>query len=276
MGGFRVSRIPYQLKRSINKFLLCVCAYLRRNWLGMRKIWSIYLSVLLVHFLAVPVSRAGAEEIDWVMIEARLVPQNCSKPLECVPKSSLILRNLAFMEQDETRELALFLNRIATVRGIDAKDNLNYSSPMMIQTLHQKPKADKPLLLKGHPGVYFDSTTLDSISESKAFSEFVRVQLSAAGVRFLSKEEVEHIPGRPKLSIRFNRHRESEGCIIPFSVSMSISEETVLVRNPALKTTSTIWSGSVRENLANRNYRPESAIRELVEKFLADWNAAQA
>lgn len=243
------------------------------------QIWRLFfLSIVFLGSICLTSVGGKAEEIDWIMIEARMVPQNCAKPMECIPKSSLILRNLAFMEQKETRELALFLNRIATVRGLGEpqKDPLNYSKPQMVDTFHAQATVEKQRLLKDHPGVYFDSTSLDSIAEVETFSDYIRTHLSSVGLKFLSKDELERTPGRPKLSVRFNRHRESEGCIIPFSVSLSITEESVLVRDPSLKTTSTIWSGSVRENLANRNDRPSSAIRELVEKFQVDWQAAHS
>lgn len=232
---------------------------------------------LHVFACALSAGAATAEPVDWVMIEARLVPQTCSKPMECIPKSSLILRNLAFMEQAETRDITMFLNRIATIRGISdtTTDALNLSTPALVNKFHEQTPSDKHELLRDHPGVYFDSKTLDSVPESEGFSDFLRTQLTAAGVRFLAKDEWQKMPGKPKLTVRYSRHRESEGCIIPFSVNLSITEEAVLVRSPGLKTTSTIWSGTVRENLANRNYKPTSAIRELVDKFLCDWTSAQ-
>jgi hypothetical protein len=144
-----------------------------------------------------------------------------------------------------------------------------------VNKFHAQMPSEKRELLRDHPGVYFDSATLDSVPESEGFSEFLRTQLTAAGVRFLTKDEWLQMPGKPKLTVRYSRHRESEGCIIPFSVHLSITEEAVLVRAPDLKATSTIWSATVRENLANRNYRPTSAIRELVDKFLRDWTNAQ-
>lgn len=224
------------------------------------------------------VGTAGAEPVDWVMIEARLVPQTCSKPMECIPKSSLILCNLAFMEQADTRDITLFLNRIATIRGISdtTTDALSFSTPALVDRFHEQEPSEKRELLRDHPGVFIDATALDSDPESAGFSDFLRTQLTAAGLRFLTKGEWALAPGRPRLSVRYSRHRESEGCIIPFSVHLSITEDAVLVRSPSLKSTSTIWSGTVRENLANRSYRPSSAIRELVEKFLHDWNAAQS
>lgn len=225
-----------------------------------------------------PAESQSTQPVDWVFFEARLLPKSCAKPVECIPKSSLILRNLAFVDPKDTREITLFLNRLATIRGIsdEAVDALNYSKPLLVNRFHAERAPEKTALLRHHPGVYFDSTALDANPETRALSDYLRTRLTAAGMRFLSKEEMEQTPGRPKLSLRYARHRESEGCIIPFSLSLTISEEVVLIRDPELKSTTTIWSGTIRENLANRNYRPASGIRELVDKFLVDWLEAQA
>lgn len=234
--------------------------------------------VLIAFVIGLLPKLAEANPVDWVMIETRLVPQTCSKPLECMPKSSLVLRNMAFLEPTETRELTLFLNRIATIRGISDVmiDSLNYSQAPLVERFHKVALSEKSAFLRHHPGVYFESTKLDETPETEAFSDYVRTNLLAAGVPLLSKEEHDKTPGRPKLTIRYSKHRESAGCIIPFSLTLSITEEVVLVRSPGLKTTTTIWSGTVRENLANRNYSLTSGIRELVDKFLEDWRAAQA
>ena len=93
---------------------------------------------------------------------------------------------------------------------------------------------------------------------------------------FLSKEEWQATPGRPQLKVRYSARKESEGCIIPFSVSISVIEEAVLVRDADLKVSATVWAKTVRQNLANRNYTIQSALREAVEQFNADWRSANA
>ena len=134
--------------------------------------------------------------------------------------------------------------------------------------------AEKLAPLVNHPGVHFDSTALDADPLTAGFAGHIRTSLSQAGVRFLSKEEMEATPGRPRLSIRFQPRSESEGCIMPFSVSLSVSEETVMARNPAIKLSGTAFAATAKENLANRNYSPESALHEVVTQFVESWQAA--
>ena len=92
----------------------------------------------------------------------------------------------------------------------------------------------------------------------------------------LTKEEMEMTPGRPTLTVNFSPRRESEGCIIPYSVSMAIKEEVVMVRDTTIKLSGNAWAGSVRENLANRNFTPTSALNEVLQKLEKDFTAANS
>ena len=67
---------------------------------------------------------------ETVLIEARRFPQACRDPLQCIPESQLILRNLASFGTNESREVMSFLNRISSIRGItdERYDRLNSST----------------------------------------------------------------------------------------------------------------------------------------------------
>lgn len=212
----------------------------------------------------------------WLLIETRDLPGQCSRPLSCIDRSTLALRNLVAVSAGERDMLLRTLNGLSTIRGLP-EETTNQSMILpetMIATLHPLPKAANLDALIGHPGVFFDPTTLDADEATAGFSAFVISQLTAAGVPLLSQDEMDNTPGRPQLSVRFSPRTESAGCIIPFSVSMAVSEETVMVRNPTLKTSGSAWSGLVKENLANRNYSPMSALQELVTAFVTDWKSA--
>ncbi|WP_421749827.1 hypothetical protein [Cognatishimia sp.] len=219
-------------------------------------------------------SHAVANEL--VLLEARRLPQACGEPLSCIPQSQLLVRNIAALDQRESREIMSFLNRISSIRGISDThiDTLNTSKAVIAKRYHAPAKAEKLDLLRHHPGVYFDTEKLDQKEDTQSFGSYVKTQLGAAGVKFLSKEDWEETPGRPTLTLRYSARRESEGCIIPFSVSLSISEEAVLVRDASLKVSGTIWAATTRQNLANTNYTSTSALRETVDKFLTDWKMA--
>lgn len=190
-------------------------------------------------------------------------------------QSQLALRNLIHLPRSERNVLLQVLNSAASIRGLpeELPTQSNMSTDSMIPVLHPIPKAEKLAPLINHPGVYFDPTTLDSNVETGNFSPYIRQELTKVGVRFLTKEEWENTPGRPVLSVRFSKRAESAGCIIPFSVSLSISEETAMVRNPSIKINGNAWSGVVKENLANLNFTPMSALVKIVDNFVKDWSS---
>ena len=214
---------------------------------------------------------------NWVVIEARDILGQCQQPITCVGSSEFAMRSILNLGHDERNILLSTINSIATIRGLpeeDAPPTAQMSLPALSEALHPLPKAEKLMPLVDHPGVYFDSTRLDEDETTADFSAQVRARLSAAGVRFLTEEEMEATPGRPTLVVSYAVRRESAGCIIPFGVSMSINEETAMVRNPAIKLAGRAWSKQQKENLANNNYTPIDALTEVLDAFVADWTEA--
>lgn len=214
---------------------------------------------------------------NWVVIEARDLPGECLQPLTCVAQSEFALRSILNLGHDERSIFLSTINSIATIRGLpeeDASPPVNMSLPELSAALHPLPKAEKLLPLVDHPGVYFDSTKLDETESTIDFSAQVRARLTEVGVRFLTKEEMEATPGRPTLVVSYAVRKESAGCIIPFGVSMSINEETAMVRNPTIKLSGRAWSRQQKENLANNNYTPTDALTEVLDAFVADWTEA--
>jgi len=213
---------------------------------------------------------------DWLFVETHSIPGQCSQPVSCLNKADLLQRNILFVPIEEQLALLQFLNQISAIRGVDTglDGHATVSYNDITAQLHSVPPGEKLAALIKHPGVYFDSEKLDADPATASFATYVRTHLTQLGVRFLTEEERDETPGRPTLSVRFTARTESAGCIIPFSLSMSISEETVMVRNPGIKTSGSAWAGSAKENLANANYTPESALKEVVEKFKKDWETA--
>ena len=235
----------------------------------MRKAFRNILTLFAVLGLSWPVA---AE--DWVMVETRELPSSCADPMNCDDPSRLLFRNFLSLRNSEKSTFSQLLNSMSTIRGVPDDVTLPACRKTVEKAAHPPPVATKPELLAGHPGVYFDSTRIDGMDIAAGFSGEVRERLAAAGVTFLTEEEWQATPGRPALSLNFSARKESAGCIIPFSVSLSIKEEVLLVRNTGLKTTTSIWAGSVRQNLTSTNYQPANALDDLVVKFLADWGKA--
>lgn len=211
----------------------------------------------------------------WLMIEARDLPIQCVRPLDCTSQGNLVMRNLFHFPRHERQILVQTLNSLATIRGVPevGLGQTMVSSAEHISVLHALPKADRLATLIDHPGVFFDSTRLDGNIQTAEFSPIVRRELTNAGVRFLTEDEWQATPGRPTLSVRYKPRTESAGCIIPFEVSLSISEESVMVRNPAIKVSGSAWSGKAKENLANTNYTPISALEQVLKSFVTDWKS---
>ena len=232
---------------------------------------SVLLAFVALLSAAMPLS---AQSKDWVYIEARALPPGCGDPLGCVRKARPVLRNLMRVTREERETLLRVVNQISMIRGISDQDLPETDFADVIPQLHNVDVADRLAPPVNHPGVYFDSAKLDADPKFVGFSAFVRKELTAAGLRFLTKEQMEATPGRPTLSIRYTERRESAGCIIPYAISFSVNEEYVMVRNPSLKKTTAIWSASARENLAIAHFTAMDALNEGVAKLAADFRTA--
>lgn len=224
--------------------------------------------------LSLMVPRIAVAE-DWLLVETRKVPDSCAHPLICLPKSELASRHLLKLTRKNQNSFFGFLKSVASVSGIPdaAVAGLHPPEP---QALHKLDLAPKLRPLVDHPGVYFDTVKLDEGEVTAEFSEYIKRKLGALGLKFLTEEEWEATPGKPTLSIRYAARLESAGCIVPFSVSMTLKEEVVLVRDPSQKISATIWSYSRRQNLANTNYGPTNSLWEIVAKFEKDWREANS
>ena len=214
---------------------------------------------------------AGAQ--SWLMIEARAIPSSCSDPIACIPQSRTLIRNLISLGRTDAAALLRNLNALSTIRGIP-DTAAGISNATLVPLLAAQPMAEDLAPLVGLPGIHFDAGKLDEDPLTAGFAEHVRSQLAQAGIRLLTADELEEVPGRPTLSLRFAKRTESAGCIIPFSVSLSIREEVVMVRDPARKIGTTIWSSLVRENLANDNYTPGHALDEAIKRLIGDFRTA--
>ena len=234
----------------------------------MMRIWILVIGLMI----GLTLPSAGLAN-DWILVETRKVPKTCVHPLICVPKSKLTSRHLLNLTRQNRENLYEFLNSVASVSRIpdSAVVGLCKPDPQAFHTLEIAPKL-APLI--NHPGVFFDSSKLDGTEASADFSAQIRKRLEALGLKMLTKEEWEATPGRPTLSMRYAARLESAGCIVPFSVSMTIKEEVVLVRDPSQKINATVWSYSRRQNLANTNYSPTNALLEVLERFEKDWREA--
>lgn len=211
-----------------------------------------------------------------LLVDVHEMPLDCPTPSACVDAASPLMTNILSLSSDESSVLQRILNAGAIVRGVPRNVTSGLCKADRTEELQAIPKAERLSPLINHPGVYFDSTKIDEDETTANFSKGVRAVLERIGLKLLTKEEMEMTPGRPTLTVNFSPRRESEGCIIPYSVSMAIKEEVVMVRDTTIKLSGNAWAGSVRENLANRNFTPTSALNEVLQKLEKDFTAANS
>ncbi|MEL7026234.1 MAG: hypothetical protein AAGO57_03250 [Pseudomonadota bacterium] len=215
-----------------------------------------------------------AQDGTWTMIEVRAVSKACEELADCIGASRVMMRNVLDLNTAEQDQLGQVIETLSTADSIPDDVAFEGHLPAATAYLHGLPMAEKTDALKNHPGVYFDSSKLDENNDIPGFSDFIRQEMDRIGLKLLTEEEMLATPGRPKMSVRYSGFRESGGCIIPFSVALSITEDVALVRDPSLKLSTAVWSGSVRQNLTSVAYAPDNALRELIEKFVVDYTGA--
>jgi len=240
----------------------------------MHDLLSRWLACLAASCFLAFVPGGGARADSLLLVDVHQMPLDCLTPKECIEQAEPLMTNILSLSRDETSALTRVLNSSAVVRGLHPSATSGLCRAKIPKELHELPKSDRPAALVNHPGVYFDSARLDGTDATADFAGKVRDTLKRIGLKIWPKEGGEATPGRPTLSVSYSARKESEGCIIPFSVAISIKEEVVLVRDLTLKTSATVWAASARQNLANLNYTHQSALNELLEKFVKDYQKA--
>jgi len=233
---------------------------------------------LVLAALSAQVRPINAQDLHWLFVEAKLLPHDCEKPQDCVGHAVHLLRNYMALTPDQVLYLSQLIDQHSSIRALADGEHTVFDTSAnnidLVVALHGHSMAEKPPLLHKHPGVYFDRTKLDANEMSAGFADHLLERLAETGLKVLTEEELETTPGRPTLAMRVSAFRESAGCVTPYSVSLSISEETVLVRDPSKKMSGTIWSGSAKQNLSNSNHTIRHALEEAVAKLVDDYRQA--
>ncbi|WP_299842968.1 hypothetical protein [uncultured Jannaschia sp.] len=130
--------------------------------------------------------------------------------------------------------------------------------------------------LKGLDGVHADFRGIrgpagymgDFGSETQ---NFMLQAFAEAGIPLFDKEEIEAVPGRPTLSIRFAP--EVSGCK-PWSVSLSLSQTVVLDRDHGKALTAGTWSAASGQDEANVEFGAADAVKTVIAAFVVAWQEA--
>lgn len=137
--------------------------------------------------------------------------------------------------------------------------------------------SDKLEALRGLQGLYVDVSELKAPEGYQGefgaeLQKEVERRFEAAGIRMVTKEEVERIPGQPKLSVFFSATDPDTGCW--WSVFSTLTQTAILTRDINVKLNVGTWAfmkGFDPDQLDATEYE---AIVEVFDKFVEDFVAA--
>jgi hypothetical protein len=221
---------------------------------------------------------------NWVFVEALVFPEGCETWTACLDDTTDSRRNIMAMDDDITNSFLTALDAMAEIRNVpkpaETEPMEEPTTPRVINIMDVIPQLSilevtkRPDVLRGLPGIYFDASRVVGDGNSDRFiAEFTQM-LGTAGIPIFTEEEALLLPGAAKMSVSLSIMADNGGCILPFTASLSIKEELVLVRDPTIKIESATWSGRVAQNFANTNYGGYDALRDAAQKFIDDYLAA--
>lgn len=148
-------------------------------------------------------------------------------------------------------------------------------------TLNFDPEALEPAakleVLRDLPGVYFDLTKLKAPEGfvgafGKNLDVAFRGRFKRAGIRLLTKEQVEATPGQPVMNVYFSHTNPKTGCW--YSVFASLTQTALLTRNPLVKFKAGTWSTSSGVKTVSEGGTEYDAILWVADKFVRDYLVA--
>jgi hypothetical protein len=134
--------------------------------------------------------------------------------------------------------------------------------------------------LSGLPGVLLfvrdikPDAEQDGLSKTSIYTDVDR-QLRVAGIRILTQEEWDKLPGRPMLSIEIVTQKARGISLYIFGVEVSLSEQVTALRSGRSITAST-WESDVIGNVSEANLAESvrDNIRGEVDKFINAYRTA--
>ncbi len=97
-----------------------------------------------------------------------------------------------------------------------------------------------------------------------------------AGLTVVSPDELQDIPGQPKLNIYFSfrGHEPDNRCDYVFSIFASLSQTVLLTRDIRVKVSAGVWSYSTGSTAKDHSGNEADAILRVADRFLADYRDA--
>jgi len=239
----------------------------------------------VVSALGSPVIAEALQNRIWFTWEQRGIDhQLCQEMGHCDPVSRLITRLAEETDLQSAEQLTGSMDRLADARGhpTDHPEAPNWCQQTDSQVIlgfeaESWPEAEKIKALKGLEGIYFDLSNLRGPNGyigdfgPNVHAEVVR-KFNIANIPIVSKDGVEHVPGKPILNIYFSNTNPDTGCW--FSVFATLSQTMLLTRNHTVKIRAGSWGMS-------GGYAPEfpdraefDAIMLVVDQFIEDFRTA--
>lgn len=221
----------------------------------------------------------------WFLWEQTAVDANlCADREHCTPVRRFLPRLVDTPSTKQANEMLGAMDRMIVARG----DGVEHpQAPRICENTEAQtilgfdPEAwelsDSDDALKGLVGVHFavDQLTAPAAYDGdfgKAMQATMRKRFSNAGIPYLTKEEMNLIPGKPMLNIYFSNTDPDSGC--HFSIYASMSQTALLTRNHTVKLRVGTWGMSGGYSNDHPGRSEFDAILVVVDKFIADYQRA--
>lgn len=246
--------------------------------------WKFALFGLLLG-LALPVTAQPDQNRMWFIWESIVGnPELCKQKNLCKPVSRYSTRLFETPTTQRARGLIGAMDTLANKRGDPVE---NPDAPKMCKNVNAMtvlgfdPESwelsEKLAALRDLPGIYFSVRNLKAPAYydgpfGDQLQALMERKFRKAGIRVLSKKQMENTPGQPRLNIYFSNTNPETGCW--FSIFASLSQTVLLTRNHTVKLRAGTWgmSGGYAKDAPGRS--EFDAIIMVVDRLIADyWKA---
>ncbi|MCP5087866.1 MAG: hypothetical protein GY952_13825 [Rhodobacteraceae bacterium] len=250
---------------------------------------SYRLTALMVILGTIATSAFGQSDSNriWFTWEHRTAnPDLCREKNLCHPVSRYITRLVELPRTERARAMVGAIDSLATKRGQPVEhpetplicQNVNTSSVLGFNPESWE-LSDKKAALKDLPGIHFSVRKLKApVDYEGPFGDQLQALMEKkfwkSGIRVLTKDQMERAPGQPELNIYFSNTNPDTGCW--FSVFASMSQTVLLTRNHTVKLRAGTWGSSGGYSSDHPHRSEMDAILEVVDKFIADYWAANS
>lgn len=247
------------------------------------------LAIWLVTSLVSPASAVGqsSDERFWISRERISSGVDNCRGDDCPRYSEFTTRLFDPDKKDQMRRLMALLDFQAAANGLPLEHpetpefcarqlpnpNQVIWNPEWMQTSH------KLEALRGLEAIHVDVSGLKAPEGfegpfGEALQEELEVKFAAAGIPIVDKEEIERVPGQPKLQVFFSATNPDSGCW--WSVFATMTQTALLTRDISVKISAGTWAhmkGFDPDNLEMTEY---SAISGVFDQFVSDYKEANA